>query len=1191
MAKTDVTDIFNPFEVDLEGSNLIEASAGTGKTFSIAVLTLRLILYKDVSIKDVLMVTFTNAAAAEMELRIRDFLHDALSVAEGKQEGVKEEIIELVKNAGEISQTIQRLKMAIQQMDQSSILTIHSFCAKMLSEFAFESGHFFSATALHPDENTYLQMQVINEFWREDIATLDQDILYVLRNAGFSRKLFLSIIKSAIGGKKVYHGLSEDGRNAEELLQACILALKNWIAQDMRIDVGLLKAEKEAAVAELRSHIEDEWTVLKNLSGSYKGKGASDVSKKLKPLFDADEKDEIINKLLTNTSQFITHFFPAETYDKVKIIFAAEEEIKKAIKEKKSLSASKLSGAYRIIALLATVAAQKVENETNKMKSESGALSFDDMISYLHAALHSDSRDELLSQRLIRELRKRYSAVFIDEFQDTDKLQFDIFHRLFQSDELPERPILFYIGDPKQSIYAFRKADLATYFKAGKSVDKVHRMNTNFRSTDRYIKAMNQFFIPRDGFDVFKYPDMHYHPVSSPAQQLKTGGLIFGEQELDPMRIAYYINTDIVQGAANLIYRMIQDNRFRLDKNGTKDRIQPKNIGLLVRDNSEARKMKEALAKLSIPAITIDDAKVLQSKEAKEILYILEAVIQIERGKIHRALITRIGGYALKDLSLIDEDAMLHRFRIYQELWKKDGVYVLLRTIFSDLALISRMYEASSSAFGERLLANAFQIMEMLHKKEVSKKYVPDELIFWLTKGVQGENNTGDEYSQRIESDEDTVEITTIHGSKGLEYDIVVAPFLQLSDSNRHSTCQFYEGDTYYVAQKKLVEGSVQKTLYQTQADQENCRLLYVAVTRAKYHCYILTSNIEIENDTLSFHMIPLVKANGKLDEIRFFSDINDKLDFVNQLNLDEDAPEHTEFEESAPPPSQDFRDDRDIDPIPRIHLPDHDWQKTSYSGLKKESGRVIKDMLVAPVMTDYDHFTFETLPKGAQAGDFLHDIFERIDFSDTDTWEPVVRQMIRRYQIQKDDPEFISNMIRLIDTVVDTGLHTESSVIHLRDIRKDQRLSEFEFDIPMTRFSTASVPEVVDENIPLGIKDISTLSGILNGKIDLVFLHEGKYYILDWKSNFLGNHTGAYERPLLCKAMQENHFYLQYYVYGMAFRRYLTSRIPSFDFDTQFGGVFYLFFRGMRTGAQTGVYFHRPSSAVIEELSGVMFT
>ena len=116
-------------------------------------------------------------------------------------------------------------------------------------------------------------------------------------------------------------------------------------------------------------------------------------------------------------------------------------------------------------------------------------------------------------------------------------------------------------------------------------------------------------------------------------------------------------------------------------------------------------------------------------------------------------------------------------------------------------------------------------------------------------------------------------------------------------------------------------------------------------------------------------------------------------------------------------------------------------------------------------------------------------------------------------------------------------------------------------------------------------------LNSILNGKIDLVFLHEGKYYILDWKSNFLGNHTGAYERPLLCKAMQENHFYLQYYVYGMAFRRYLTSRIPSFDFDTQFGGVFYLFFRGMRTGAQTGVYFHRPSSVVIEELSRVIFT
>jgi len=275
---------------------------------------------------------------------------------------------------------------------------------------------------------------------------------------------------------------------------------------------------------------------------------------------------------------------------------------------------------------------------------------------------------------------------------------------------------------------------------------------------------------------------------------------------------------------------------------------------------------------------------------------------------------------------------------------------------------------------------------------------------------------------------------------------------------------------------------------------------------------------------------------------------------------------------------------------VPPIALPEHDWQKTSYSGLKKEPGRVIKDVLTAPEMNDYDRFVFDVLPKGTQAGDFLHDIFEKIDFSDTATWEPVVRQMIRRYQILTDDEAFLSQCMQLIDTVVNTSLDTGSGLLQLKQIGNDQRLSEFEFDIPLSRFSTAAIPDVVDGDIPLGKRDIPSITGILNGKIDLAFQHDGKFYILDWKSNYLGNHTGAYDKTHLCHAMQENHYYLQYYVYGLAFRRYLLHRIPSFDFDTQFGGVFYLFFRGMRTDAQTGVYFHKPSPSVLEELSDLIF-
>jgi exodeoxyribonuclease V beta subunit len=372
------------------------------------------------------------------------------------------------------------------------------------------------------------------------------------------------------------------------------------------------------------------------------------------------------------------------------------------------------------------------------------------------------------------------------------------------------------------------------------------------------------------------------------------------------------------------------------------------------------------------------------------------------------------------------------------------------------------------------------------------------------------------------------------------------------------------------------------------QNQQENRRLQYVALTRAKYHTYVFTNHAKTEDDALGAHIIPLLQTPTELENIRFISDQEGIFPVTNERNLELAPPEYISFEiereEKRLSATASF-----LPAIPAISIKDSDWMKTSYSGLKREGIPIAKNSRRREWEQEYDQFVFHQLKKGSRTGDLLHYIFERIDFADSSGWRRTVEQAMNRYQIRETEDGYTERLLTCIQTVLTTELNTGAERFSLQSVQRENRVNELEFDVPLTSFSTAMLPEIIEDNIPLGLKDKGKISGILNGKMDLVFLHQGKYYLLDWKTNFLGDSTEDYRLPGLNAAMEEHHYFLQYYLYTLALSRFMKIRIPEYNYEHSFGGVFYLFVRGMRNHYDTGIYFHKPSENAILQLEALM--
>jgi exodeoxyribonuclease V beta subunit len=1103
-----MTENFDSKTVVLSGSNLVEASAGTGKTHSVAILALRLVVEKNISLDKILMVTFGKAAVRELEERVRKFIRLAYRYACGND--IKEASIKSVVDAE--AQSAVRLKAAIAKLDETAIFTIHSFCQRSLTEFAFETNQIFGAETLE-DLNAVVEDEV-NDFWRTKIASIEIELLKKLRSKTYKVGL--------VGNEKYL------SRAALMAVLMNVLSGKSFASAQCAITTN---ADFESEIKQLEAQIEIP-TGIVQLIQDHSARGYSDAIRS-KFIAACDAKSTFIEYVFLNKDKVYMQAIVGE--ELIKQCCLVQNAIGK-------LPMQIINGFYQ-------QAINEVVPRIQEMMKARNQMSYDDLIVNLHQALHSGDSNALRTL-----LRKKYEAVFVDEFQDNDKFQYEIFNTLYA-----DSAILFYIGDPKQVIYSWRKADLNSYFVAKKAVGKRYSMATNFRSSKNMVAAMNLFFTAID--DPFLNSDniaMEYNTVQ--ANEAAENSSVF---EHESQLAALTIFTDFANESA-LTDAAVDKVKTLLIKGkiGTR-KIEPSNIAVLVRSAYQATMVKEGLMRCGIPSIVIADTKVFESGEAQQLSYILQAVVQVSESNIRRALLCKHTAMDSQIIQKIDMDDQVHAFRKYADLCDQEGIYSCLMHFYTDFQVRENLLNPNVEN-GQRMLSNLFQLAEVLQKVQNEKQLDGSALLSFLNKALAGFNDEeGEAFVQRIESDNAAVTISTIHKSKGLEYDIVLAPYLELVGkiNNAFSSFRSVEGDYVFTSNSSMDEEHSASCLQQL--NQENRRLLYVAITRAKYQCFLFSKTVDKENA-----LRPFVTALNMLPPVPNILEMLPYEACDAQYQRDNALVKYTYLE------------------APNFTLQDAQWRKLSYSFLCGEhavSAKIFRKEELEP----YDQFIFADLERGKNAGNLLHNIFEFVDFTNAAQWEKAVRISLERYLPMKA-ADFIAPMCDMLDHVLNVEIKCGDASFELAQVNNAHKCNELEFDMKVGQMHLKQLADLSSDTVHLQYIDATAYYGIMNGSMDLFFELKGKYYILDWKSNYLGDRVEDYAPELLVEAMNENNYHLQYHIYTLAAKRFLENRIPDFNYERDFGGVLYLFVRGIRKGSENGVFSTKLPLSTVQQLEAV---
>ncbi len=1104
---------FNALTVPLQGTNLIEASAGTGKTYSIALMVLRLVLEQGRPLREILMVTFTNAAVAELEVRIRLFVRRAYQYACRDRTDIDSNIKAIVDNAiaqgGLPEETVrERIVAAVNALDETQIMTIHGFCTDVLQTYAFETEQAFKSEIL--TDQTLWITRICNTFWREEITTLEPDLLQALVYEGkpaFDKDGLTGFVNGLLDGKVFIP------REGDRLaLPDLTVALKDLLEQ------------KNNAYQAFEEYVRREYDHLCDAAqGNYHArnlvagcKGPADFASVFESKW---EKQYAATCFPGAVDLFSKYIQLAESWENLRLDYLE----------------------YLYLKLQDRAVA-----DMERLKTRKNVLGYADLIHKVWLAVKAGRVQGVLADK--------YKALFIDEFQDTDQKQYEIFSNLVAD------PV-FYIGDPKQSIFGWRQADLNTYKKARDGVQHVYTMNCNFRSTPRMVTALNHFFSIDDPFLDQGIGYIHVDAAPGKKEMLRDGAPV------TPLWLCQCKNeTEVIRGVADKMAAWLNDDRYQIPGNGYR-RVKPSDIGVIVRTNKQGKHIKRELSRRNVPAVILTDLQVWNTDEARHIYYLLLAVLAPYRNNISRALLNPYFGYGTEQIIQMDDQKELARFRRLKEVWEEQGIYNAL-SLFLKMYRVRDYCSVEDNMEGQRAITNYLHLIELLHQVRIQKNLGPEELLSWMARKIEepaGVATTDsvsgtDAHVQRIESDENAVNITTIHKCKGLSYPIVVAPFLDLKWNEKKDFLAFRlsekpdgieqvkEGD-YVTAIKR---GGMYEETAKMQSAQEDRRLIYVAMTRAVYHC--LLCNRRKPGELKPFLEAALEHPGNWIET----EDYTPEEPIKRLKKAQKKAFAETGSFESRNPSS--------VPPMPP------GWYVESFSSLVQHLPPVPKEDLAEAVSlpateakaaadvvdptlpaSAYNTFILERLPKGIKTGLFTHALFEEIDFTNSEGWEKAIDDALRKYPrlAEEEDRE---HLLRLMQHVLNTEL---PDGVVLNRVKQEDKITEMAFFYEQNERS------------------------LRTGFVDLFFRYNGKFYILDWKSNHLGYAVDNYNTQSVARAVAANHYTLQYTIYTRAALRYLQQKIQDFDPKRDFGGVFYLFIRGMREGNTTGIYYKNAAQVL----------
>ena len=1101
--------IFDILNVDLNGKNLVEASAGRGKTYAIGILVLRMLLEKNIKIEQILMVTYTNAAVEELEFRIRKFISEAIlhtrKIITTEDKQIHKVLEKSIKNIG-AENTLKLLNEAVEFLDETSIFTIHGFCKRVLTEYAFENSMLLNTEII--DDQTYLIENAISEFWRKNITILEPEILTRILDKDFTLENI----------KEVYFKVA----NGYEL------KLKNKILIQNILPVYKVKnSNLEIETEKFKTGIEGSWEIIESAK-------IGKLRKLYKTVTDRNS-NEFINEFLikfetspdSNDLQKINFLYP-----QCELVLKSQNDLSHFIDD--------------VIASLINNAILFIDSKIEQKKKRNKLLSFYDLIKILYNSVVVKGNEELK-----RELNYKYKAIFIDEFQDTDILQYDIFRKLFIENS---KSILFFIGDPKQSIYAFRGADLDTYNSAKENLkNSVYSMNTNFRSTKKLLNGINEFFQANSKINNLKYTTVEYG--NDTLGELITDDFPDNAFEIinnvDPETSKSQNQDQIIDSMSNEIIKILKSGK--LIKENISRSITPSDIGILVRNRSHAKIIKENLSKFSIPAIIVDDTKVTDTDEARELFYILTAILEPDDAHINRALLTIFTGFNTDQINNLDREVSREIFINLQNTWNSSGVYAAISGYIKYFNVKSQLV-FSNNPQGNRIYTNMIQLAEILNEKEVFEGYTPIQLADWLLRARQGDKNVS-KYEQLLENDEESIQIVTVHKSKGLSYNIVILPVFNLSIINKNNFSIEYKSAQGHKIVSTYNDDD-EKEYSKIQEQQENERLLYVAITRAVYKCIIHYNHKDgiirdfIENIDQNSNNIIFKAADNTKNLFAFKRDEN--------LNIN-------------------------YKPILFNSEINNNWKVSSYSAISNQREYTPKlAEKVSIYSNNYDEFIFNTLEKGVRTGLIIHSIMEKINFSNSEFHEFTIKNVLNDYGLSVEEPD-LNYYVEMVGNILNTTLTPKN--FNLTQINFQNKITELEFYFSLDKFRTTQLNSL----LPHLNLSYSELEGVMHGFIDLVFKFEEKFYILDWKTNHIGSRLKDYSFENIADEVKTDNYDLQYLIYTIGLIRYLKSKISDFDYKRDFGGVFYLFIRGVRKNNSTGIFYDMPDINLIKNLEDLL--
>jgi len=1186
----------------LSGLRLLEADAGTGKTWTIARLVLRAVVEKDIAIDQIAVLTFTNAAAAELRDRIGALFDQWLT---DSPELEQDPFTAAWQMPVELSVMKTRLRLARLQLDDASIGTIHGFCHRVMTENALSIGR-IDRPEPGPSDSNSLQ-QAIATWWRDNVANSRNGLARLCGRGGLSRSRLSQLLEAALADSQASIRLPLVGGNFNTLAQ--------------RLDAAALLA-RETLVAEHDAIV--QWV-----------SGGSGLNQNTYRNFDSE---------ITAAVQWLNEY-PGSIQRPCKgLLLLDRRRINGAWNAKSDRSAADhfttpdriaelvdlLRERCALPSLVATAIRDDIAAATQAIERASGTISFDDMLEQTRRALNEDELGDTLGAAL----RNQFLLTFVDEFQDTDPAQWAVFEKIYRPNgvtlEQGTAPGtgLILVGDPKQAIYSFRNADIHTYLHARDLCQSTHRLENNHRSNQQLIGAINEIFsrdTPFASTRIGFMPALAGRVAQSETQEPPSDGrgafcfIQLGDADQPATRVStYLLDQRAVQATCNEIAQLIDNGSARAA-----------DIAVLVPSALRGGRIRDGLLERGIGAVEIRRDSVFATNDALDLFRVVSAIAAPARVDLARgALITALIGADLGDLNSLSEDPaqwqqLLLALDNASRRWVADGPQAALRGLI--LGHFKRAEQLMSVRDGERRLTNLLHLLSLLNDEPAVRASAAQGQA-WLGRQINLSTDPAmpaEERQLRLESDDDLVRIMTIHTSKGLQFPFVFLPFTYAAPwpvgkgiYRVHSGDEqrvIVDGDPGpWIHNENLADVAHFKGIAIHEQFQESLRLSYVALTRAQRRCYVCWGPADkVKSPTAMSWLLdrrcPLptsafrfrdrdVNAQ-RIDEDSVLQTVQQMVaqyDAVTTVNWQQvNAPDRIATAVSAPGADLQLGTlDREVS---------SSWQSRSFTSLARAansgvtdrpdhdqdlSTALIEDALTQPGEPGRGlHEAALSFPRGANSGTCLHSILEQVSFS-APVPDELVKTVLDQYGLTADPGAVADWLTKILNSALPDP-NNEGQIFRLAEFSENDAIRELPYTLSANQLNPAAIAQCIGQYYAMPSLGGSTYDGFLTGYIDLIVrASDGRYWVLDYKSNWLGDQASDYTMPSMNQSMTAHAYTLQMCLYSLAIHRMLRQKQADYDYDKHFGGVWYLFLRGMDgSDGFNGVYSAKPPLDLLEQL------